>query len=114
MLLTKNIFKQLISKVVVNYLSKDYILVTIYLKIGTEVLKVPMKTLIDLSQFRKKTKVIKYKSLYRMSNEPKFNNGILNNKDLEIISEFNSEILYDWIILTRNQFICMGNSIISD
>jgi site-specific DNA recombinase len=110
----KNIFKQLISKVVVNYLSKDYILVTIYLKIGTEVLKVPMKTLIDLSQFRKKTKVIKYKSLYRMSNEPKFNNGILNNKDLEIISEFNSEILYDWIILTRNQFICMGNSIISD
>jgi site-specific DNA recombinase len=102
-----SVFKQLISHSIINFLNKDLILVTTYFKIGNEVLTIPLKILIDLTEFRKKVKSIKYKSLFKMEFEPFYREGILESNSNEIIDEFQSAILDDWEIIPMNQFLKM-------
>jgi site-specific DNA recombinase len=102
-----NVFKQLFDSILINNLSKDFVLVTSYFKIGSEVLKIPLKTIIDLNSYRKKVKIVKYKSLYRMSHEPSYRNGILHCEKQSTIDEFISEILTDWTILENEKLIKM-------
>jgi site-specific DNA recombinase len=101
------VYKQLISHSIVNYLNKDYILVTTYFKVGFEVLKVPLKLLIDLTEFRKKNKAIKYKALFQMEFEPYYRNGIYEGESEDIMDEFHSSILVDWQIIEKNSFLKM-------
>lgn len=102
-------FKQLIHKTIINQINKDYTLSTIYFKIGSEVLKVPLKVLIDLSSFRKRKKTIKFKSLFQMEFEPYYREGILDTEKDLILNEFlsNINIFSEWEEIPESNLIKM-------
>jgi DNA invertase Pin-like site-specific DNA recombinase len=101
------IFKQIIGQVIINFYEKDFILITTKLKVGNEVLKVPLKIMVDNRSFRKKYKIIRYKSLFHMEFEPYFRNGILDTNQ-DILDEFLSyHLTSDWEEIQSERFLKM-------
>lgn len=105
-------FKQLIHKIIVNQINKDYSLFTMYFKIGNEVLKVPLKMLIDVSSYRKRKKTIKFTSLFQMEFEPYYRNGILDTEKDLILDEFlsNINIFNEWEEISEDKIIRILNT----
>jgi site-specific DNA recombinase len=105
-------FKQLIHKIIVNQINKDYSLFTMYFKIGNEVLKVPLKMLIDVSSYRKRKKTIKFTSLFQMEFEPYYRNGILDTEKDLILDEFlsNINIFNEWEEISEDKIIRILNN----
>jgi DNA invertase Pin-like site-specific DNA recombinase len=105
-------FKQLIHKIIVNQINKDYFLLTIFFKIGNEVLKVPLKMLIDVSSYRKRKKTIKFTSLFQMEFEPYYRNGILDTEKDLILDEFlsNINIFNEWEEISEDKIIRILNN----
>jgi len=87
----RNIFKQLIDKVIVNKINDTYTLLTFYAKVKGVSIKNPLKIFIDTKATRKNPhtgdKTFKYLTTLSLKNDPIFNDEfILQNsiKDIEI------------------------------
>lgn len=83
-------FKQIYHKVIVNSLGNDFVLCTLYLKVGNEILLPSLKILLDLSEVKKKHKILRYKC-NQFLREPYFKDDILIDDIKDIKNQFDIE-----------------------
>jgi DNA invertase Pin-like site-specific DNA recombinase len=86
-------FKQIYHKVIINSLGNDFVLCTLNLKVGNEILFPSLKILLDLSQVKKKHKMLRYKCNHLLQ-EPYFVNNILLDDIKDIKNQFDIESIY--------------------
>ncbi|MFC2119390.1 recombinase family protein, partial [Bacteroidota bacterium] len=82
------IFQQLFTKLIINQLDANTVLVTAFFKVNEEELAFPAKYLLDIGGIRKKTKEYRYMGMYKMDNEPTFQDNILVDDVSPIKKEF--------------------------
>jgi DNA invertase Pin-like site-specific DNA recombinase len=89
----KDIFSQIINKVIINNYNDFFLLANIYLNVNGEIIPNTIKYLIDKNGVRKKSPVFRYKSCFFLENEPLYKDGILISEIKETIEEmFNNPI----------------------
>ena len=93
----KNIFSQIISKVIINNYNNDFLLATLYLNLDGEILPTTIKFLFDKRGLRKKPPRFRYKSHYILENEPLYKNGLLISDIKETIDEMMNDPINEFV-----------------
>lgn len=91
------IFNQLIHKGIVNSINDKMMLVSIIISIGGEVIRPTLKILLDVGGIKRKPMVFRYKSMINMEFEPVYNENILITSLDDILNEFETTLLHEWI-----------------
>ncbi|MEW5675529.1 recombinase family protein [Flavobacterium enshiense] len=119
------IFKQLIHKVVINTINRDYTLVTFFAKVKGVVLPQTLKFLIYAGGVRNagrhKSKEYKYIPTLSLQNEPEFENNILQNDMAELTNEVTyivnqaniqtqTILPYSWVNVPNENWLYIGES----
>lgn len=97
------LFKQIVNKIIINDLSVNKIMASVYIQVNGIVLLTPMKLILDKFSIRK---TYKYLPIQKMENEPVYKNGILLVEKEDILEEVelgwsNS----DWCSINNDQLL---------
>lgn len=103
------IYKQIISRVVVNVIDVKNAFITVYIQLNGKELDNPLKIVLDLHGVKSKPKRFRYTPILSLSNEPKFNNGVLIN-----LNKIGDEIIeknefMDWIHIHNKNVLMVEN-----
>ena len=103
----KDIFSQIINKVIINNYDSNFLLATIYLNIDGEILPNTIKYLLDKNGIRKKIPTFKYKSCVLLENDPIYKNNKLISDISDTIDEMYNDRNNDFIEIPFNKLLEM-------